>query len=80
MVGLAFAIALGILAAVAILAWWPEIVEALGGCLVVIVGVALLSLMVWAISPLFEGLVDLLGALGIVGPRVLFVILAVVWS
>jgi hypothetical protein len=79
-VGLAFAIALGILVAVAVLAWWPEIVEALGGCLVVILGIALLSLMIWAIAPLFEGVIDLIGALGIIGPRVLFVILAVVWS
>jgi hypothetical protein len=77
---LAFAIALGILVAVAVLAWWPEIVDALGGCLVVILGIALLSLMIWAISPLGEGLIDLLGALGIIGPRVLFVTLAVVWS
>jgi hypothetical protein len=79
-VSLTFAIAFGILIAIAVIAWWPEIVEAFGGCLVVIIGLALLSLMVWAVSPLFEGLVSLVGALGLIGPRVLFVVLAVVWS
>jgi hypothetical protein len=79
-VSLTFAIAFGILIAIAVIAWWPEIVEALGGCLVVIVGFALLALMIWAVAPLFEGLVALVGSLGIIGPRVLFVVLAVVWS
>lgn len=83
MVGLAFAIALGILIAITVIAWLPEIIEALGGWLVVVVGIALLSLMIWAVSPLAQGLARLLGGgvsvAGHLGPRILFVIVAVIW-